>query len=119
MPPMRWIWVCMGGGTTPARIPPCRWRPRSAAAASLSFTASAARRSVHVAPSKFHRVEYLLMPKAIDFTSISMRAPPGCRERSRGPGLAVRALSTTRTAYGAACWGVSRLQLLRAKKRDW
>jgi hypothetical protein len=45
---------------------------------SCSFTASAARRSVHVAPSKCHRVEYLLMPKAIDFTSISMHArPPG------------------------------------------
>jgi hypothetical protein len=72
--------------------------PMAAAAASLSFTASAARRSVHLAPSKCHRVEYLLMPKAIDFTSISMRVPPGSREWSKGPGLIARTLSTTRTA---------------------
>jgi hypothetical protein len=38
----------------------------AAAATSLSFTASAARRSVNASPSKCHRVEYLLMPKAID-----------------------------------------------------
>jgi hypothetical protein len=62
---MRWIWVCMGGGTTPANT-----SVSMAAAAALSFTASAARRSVHVAPSKRHRVECLLMPKAIDSTPI-------------------------------------------------
>jgi hypothetical protein len=44
------------------------------------------------------RVEYLLMPKAIDFTSISMRVPPGSREWSRRSGLIVRTLPTTRTA---------------------
>jgi hypothetical protein len=52
---MRWIWVCMGGGTTPASTS----ASMVAAAASLSFTASAARRSVHVAPSRCHQVEYL------------------------------------------------------------
>jgi hypothetical protein len=30
-----------------------------------------------------HRVEYLLIPKATDFTSIGMRVPPGSREWSR------------------------------------
>jgi hypothetical protein len=38
------------------------------------------------------------MPKAIDFTSMSMRVPPGSREWSRRSGLVVRTLSTTRTA---------------------
>jgi hypothetical protein len=28
MPPMRWIWVCMGGAPAHRRIPPRRWRPR-------------------------------------------------------------------------------------------
>jgi hypothetical protein len=45
---MRWIWVCMGGGTTPAKQYLRVWLI-AVAAASLSFTASAARRSVHVA----------------------------------------------------------------------
>jgi hypothetical protein len=61
-----------GGDTSPANTS----ASMAAAAASLSFTASAARRSVHVAPPRCHRVDYLLMPKAIDFsTSISMRVP--------------------------------------------
>jgi hypothetical protein len=63
----------------------------AAAAASLSFTASAARRSAHVsAPSRCYRgVEYLLMPKAMDFTSISMRASPGsCQWTSRSGRIA-------------------------------
>jgi hypothetical protein len=53
MPPMRWIWVCMGGGgTTPAGDTSASM---AAAAASLSFTDSAARRSVHAAPPKGRR----------------------------------------------------------------
>jgi hypothetical protein len=60
----------MGGGTTPANTS----ASMAAAAASLSVTASAARRSVHVrGPAAqvplCHRVEYLLMPKAMNFTS--------------------------------------------------
>jgi hypothetical protein len=53
------------------------------------------------------------MPKAIDFTSISMRAPPGSREWTRRPGLIARTLSTPRTASrgGSAprpCFAVER-----------
>jgi hypothetical protein len=57
---MHWIWVCMGGGTTPANTSVSM----AAAAASLSFTASAARRSAHVTPPKCRRVGYLRMPKS-------------------------------------------------------
>jgi hypothetical protein len=39
-------------------------------------------------------LEYLIMPKAIDFTSISMRVPPGSREWTRRSGLIARTLST-------------------------
>jgi hypothetical protein len=98
MPPMRWAGSGFAWAGAPhRRIPPRRWRPRRRPFPSL-FTASAARRSVHVAPSRCHRVEYLLMPKAMDFTSISMRVPPGSREWTSKSGLVVRTLSMVRTA---------------------
>jgi hypothetical protein len=42
------------------------------------------------------------MPKAIDFTSVSMRVVPGSHEWSTRSGLVVRTLSTTRTASRAS-----------------
>jgi hypothetical protein len=108
---MRWTWVCIAWAGAPHR----RMNTSAsiaAAAASLSYTALAARRSVHVAPSRCHRVEYLLMPKAIDFTSISTRVLPGSREWTKRSGLVVRTLSTTRTAFSGRlsppCFAVER-----------
>jgi hypothetical protein len=60
--------------------------------------------SVNAAPSRCHRVEHLLMPKAIGSTSMGMCVPPpGSRcEWARGPGLAyamtARELAATRAA---------------------
>jgi hypothetical protein len=62
MPPMRWIWVCRGGAPH-RRIPLRRWRPRRRPSPSLPLLRGAS--SMYVAPSRCHRVEYLLMPKAI------------------------------------------------------
>jgi hypothetical protein len=97
---MRWIWVCMGGGTTPQRANTSA--SMAAAAASLSFTASAARRSVHVPPSRCHGPGGVPSHAEGDWLHLDKHArPPGLPrvdEWTRSPSLIARTLYTTRTA---------------------